>query len=351
MKAAVVEEIAKPLVVHSNWPDPECGPEDAIVEVQANGICLTDHHLWHGGWPWLGIATQTPIVLGHEFCGIVEEVGANVTRFKKRDRVAIPFNHSCGRCEQCQAGHQNVCLDLRLPMLHYTGGFGRYAKVARADVNLVPLPPSISFLEAGAMGCRFMTSWHGIVDQAKVCAGEWVAVFGCGGIGLAAVDIAAALGANVIAVSRTRGKLEMAKQLGAVATVNATDSDAVAQIVEMTNGGVQVSVDALGDAPTTLPAIECLRTRGRHLRLGVSSKQQGGTIPLPVDLFVVKELQFIGSFGMQAARYPAMLRMVESGKLHPGKLVTGTVAIEEAGGVLAGMGKFSTIGMTVITKW
>jgi D-arabinose 1-dehydrogenase-like Zn-dependent alcohol dehydrogenase len=126
-----------------------------------------------------------------------------LTRFKKGDRVAIPFNHSCGRCEECQAGHQNVCLDLRFPMLHYTGGFGRYAKVAHADVNLVPLPASISYLEAGAMGCRFMTSWHGVVDRAKVRAGEWVAVFGCGGIGLAAVNIATALGVNVIAVSRT----------------------------------------------------------------------------------------------------------------------------------------------------
>ncbi len=168
MKAAVVEEIAKPLVVHTHWPDPDCGPDDAVVEVQANGICLSDHHLWQGGWPWMGIATQTPMVLGHEFCGVVEEVGAKITRFEKGDRVAIPFNHSCGRCEQCQAGHQNVCLDLRLPMLHYTGGFGRYAKVTHADVNLVPLPPSISYLEAGAMGCRFMTSWHGVVDQANV---------------------------------------------------------------------------------------------------------------------------------------------------------------------------------------
>jgi alcohol dehydrogenase len=351
MKAAVVEEIAKPLVVHANWPDPDCSPDDAVVEVQANGICLSDHHIWQGGWPWVGIATQTPIVLGHEFCGVVEQVGANVTRFKKGDRVAIPFNHSCGRCEECQAGHQNVCLDLRLPMLHYTGGFGRYAKVAHADVNLVPLPESISYLEAGAMGCRFMTSWHGIVDRAKVGAGEWVAVFGCGGIGLAAVNIATALGANVIAVSRTQAKLEMAKRLGAVAVVNAADSQAANQILEITKGGAHVSVDALGDAPTALPAIQCLRTRGRHLRLGISSKQQGGTMPLPVDLFVFKELKLIGSLGMQSARFPAMLRMVESGKLHPAKLITGTVSIEEAGATLAQMGKFSTIGMTVITKW
>ncbi len=350
MKAAVVEEIAKPLVLHSNWPDPECGPDDAVIEVQANGICLTDYHIWMGGFPWVGIPTATPIVLGHEYAGVVQEVGSAVTRFRKGQRVAIPFNHSCGRCEQCQDGHQNVCSDVRFPMFHYTGGFGRYTKVARADVNLVPLPESISFLEAAAMGCRFMTSWHGVVDQAKIKAGEWVAVFGCGGIGLAAVDIATALGANVIAVSRTAAKLEMAKQLGAVATVTAGD-DAVAQIVELTKGGAHVSIDALGDAPTVLPSLYCLRTRGRHLRLGVSSKEQGGVIPIPVDLFVFKELQLIGSLGMQAARYPAMLSMVESGKLHPGKLITGTVKIEEASGVLEQMGAFTGIGMTVITQW
>ncbi len=91
-----------------------------------------------------------------------------VDGFKKGDRVVVPFNHSCGVCEQCQDGHQNVCLNVRFPMFHYTGGFGRYAKVSRAAVNLVPLPESISFVHAAGMGCRFMTSWHGIVDQAKV---------------------------------------------------------------------------------------------------------------------------------------------------------------------------------------
>ena len=199
----MVEEIGKPLVVHRDWPDPDCGMDEAVIRVEANGICRTDHHMWKGGWPWLGITTPVPIVLGHEYCGVVEQVGASVSRVRPRDRVVVPFNHSCGRCDVCQAGHQNVCVDLRFPMLHYTGGFGRYAKVARADVNLVVLPPAISYVDAAGLGCRFMTSWHGVVDQACVQAGEWVAVFGCGGVGLAAVDICTALGANVVAVSRT----------------------------------------------------------------------------------------------------------------------------------------------------
>jgi D-arabinose 1-dehydrogenase-like Zn-dependent alcohol dehydrogenase len=273
-----------------------------------------------------------------------------VTRHRRRDRVVAPFNHSCGRCEQCQAAHQNVCADLRLPMVHYSGGFGRYAKVSRADVNLVTLPDSVSFVDAASLGCRFVTAWHGVVDQAAVQPGEWVTVFGCGGVGLAAVDICTAIGANVVAVSRTAAKLALAKELGAVHTVTATDTT-VEQIVQLTGGGAHVSIDALGDAETVIPALFSLRTRGRHLRLGTSSKEQGGTIPLPVDLIVFRELQVIGSFGMPAARFPDMLRLVESGRLHPGKMVSGTVAIEDAGAALDRMSGYGTVGMEVITTW
>ncbi|HBY64160.1 MAG TPA: alcohol dehydrogenase [Solibacterales bacterium] len=351
MKAAVVEEIGKPLVVHADWPDPDCGATDAVIRVEANGLCLTDHHIWHGGWPWAGLPTATPIVLGHEYCGVVEEVGREVTRFRPGDRVVAPFNHACGVCEQCMAGNSHgVCLDVRFPMFHYTGGFGRLTKVSRADLNLVALPGNVSFVEAASIGCRFMTSWHGLVDQARVTAGEWVAVFGCGGVGLAAVNIARALGANVIAVSRTKEKLELARSLGAEAAVTA-GPDAVTAIKELTRGGAHVSVDALGDEETMLPALYCLRPKGRLLRLGTCSKKQQGLIAMPVDLIVFQELEIVGSLGMQAARYPAMLRMVESGKVTPGKLVSGTVTIEEAGPELARMGDYQSIGTRVIDRW
>jgi D-arabinose 1-dehydrogenase-like Zn-dependent alcohol dehydrogenase len=351
MKAAVVEAIGKPLVVHTDWPDPDCGATDAVIRVEANGICLTDYHIWQGGFPWLGMATQVPIVLGHEYCGVIEELGAGVSGFKKGDRVVVPFNHACGSCEQCRDGHENVCLDARYPMFHYTGGYGQYTKVSRAAVNVVPLPDPITFVDAAGLGCRYMTSWHGVVDQARVGAGEWVAVFGCGGVGLAAVDIASALGANVIAVSRTQAKLDLAAELGAVATVNASGDKVAERILEMTGGGVHVSVDALGDEETAIPALYSLRTRGRHLRLGVSSKKQAGHINFPVDLIVFKEIEVIGSIGMQPARYPAMLRMIEAGKLTPGRLVSGTLPIEGAGDVLAGMGTSGPIGTRVINRW
>ncbi len=347
MKAAVMEQFGEPLKVYDDWSDPDCGPRDAIIKVEACGICRSDYTLWNGGMGWMGIVPQLPAVLGHEYCGVVEEVGSEVPGFQKDDRVVSPFCHACGTCEFCTAGHQNVCANTQIPSIHYTGGYASYTKVANADVNLVKLPAAISFPEAAGMGCRFITAYHGVVDQAAVRDGEWVAVFACGGVGLAAVNIASALGANVIAVSRNEGKLALAKKLGATHTITA-GPDAPNKIVDLTGGGAHVSVDALGAADTAIPAIMSLRTRGRHLRLGVSNKKEQGQISLPVDLILFRELSVVGSFGMQAARFPEMLRMVESGRLNPGLLVGDTVALEKASDVLASMTGYETLAMSVI---
>jgi D-arabinose 1-dehydrogenase-like Zn-dependent alcohol dehydrogenase len=349
MKAAVIEQFGEPLKIHNDWSDPECGPRDAIIKVEACGICRSDYTLWNGGMEWMGIVPELPAVLGHEYCGVVEEVGSEVTGFKQGDRVVSPFGHACGDCELCNDGHQNVCANLQIPSVHYTGGYATLTKVANADLNLVELPEVISFTEAAGMGCRFITSYHGVVDQAGVREGEWVAVFACGGVGLAAVNIAAALGANVIAVSRSHEKLELAKQLGASHTVTA-GPDAPDEIVEITEGGAHVSVDALGAAETAIPAIMSLRTRGRHLRLGGSNHKDQGQVSIPVDVILFRELSIIGSFGMQAARFPEMLEMVESRRLNPDQLVGNTVTLEEAGDVLASMGRYDTMAMSVITS-
>src|SRR5205823_145181 len=168
----------------------------------------------------------------------------------------------------CQSGHHNICDTMLTPGVVSWGGYGRRAGVPFADVNLVPLPESIGFVEAASMGCRYMTAFHGVVDQAKVGAGEWVAVHGCGGVGLSAVQIATALGANVIAVDVADEKLAFAKELGAVATVNATKGDPAAAILDLTRGGAHVSIDALGIAATCRNSVNSLRKRGRHLQIG-----------------------------------------------------------------------------------
>ena len=347
MRAAVMEKFAAPLVVHDNWADPQCGPRDAVLKVEACGVCRSDYTLWQGGMEWVGVVPPVPTVLGHEYCGVVEEVGAEVNHFKPGDRVVSPFCHACGHCEFCAEGHQNVCTSLTFPAAHYTGGFATRTKVANADVNLVALPESISYPEAAGMGCRFITSYHGVVDQAKVRPGEWVAVFACGGVGLAAVDIATAMGANVVAVSRSKEKLALARKLGAVDTVTA-GPEAAEQVVELTGGGAHVTIDALGAASTMLPALFSLRSRGRHLRLGVSNKDDQGQVAIPVDLLTFREIEIIGSFGMQAARYPEMFRMIEAGRLHPGTLVGETVGLAGVSDVLQSMKGFDTVAMTVM---
>jgi alcohol dehydrogenase len=350
MKAAVMEGIREPLVVR-DVPDPTLPANGVVLRVEANGICRSDWHLWTGDWSWFGLQVVVPHVLGHEFCGVVEEVGRDVTRWAKGDRVLVPFSMGDGTCEWCRTGHHNICDALLTPGVVSWGGYARRAAVPFADVNLVALPPAVGFVDAASMGCRYMTSFHGVVDQARVEAGEWVAVHGCGGVGLSAVQIATALGANVVAVDVAEEKLAVAKELGAVATVNAAGTDAAAAVVEVTKGGAHVSIDALGIGATCRNSINSLRKRGRHLQIGLTSAEDKGEVALPIDVIVLKEVTIIGSLGMQAPRFGAMLRMVESGKLAPGKLVHKRIPLEEAGDVLASMDRFATVGVTVIDRY
>jgi D-arabinose 1-dehydrogenase-like Zn-dependent alcohol dehydrogenase len=350
MRAAVLEATEKPFVVR-DVPTPALVPNGVILRVEANGICRSDWHIWKGDWSWVGVVPQLPSVIGHEFCGVIEEVGPEVKRWKKGDRVIVPFSGGEGTCDWCQSGHQNMCDTPVLPGLSYSGGYGRYSSIPYADVNLVRLPDSFGFVEAASMGCRFMTSFHGIVDQAQVHPGEWVAVHGCGGIGLSAVQIAAALGARVIAVDVADAKLAFAKELGAEATVNATKDDVPRAIATLTNGGAHVSIDALGIAATCLNSILCLRKRGRHLQIGLTTAAEKGMVAFPVDVMVFKELQVIASFGMQAPHFAAMLAMVEAKKVNPGKLVSRTVGLEDVTSVVESMGSYGTTGVTVIDRY
>lgn len=350
MRALVMEELKKPLVIR-DMPDPECADDGVVIKVEANGVCRSDWHAWQGDWDWIGIKLPLPHILGHEFSGIIEEAGKDVKNFKKGDRVIAPFTIGDGTCPYCQSGHHNICENIQLLGFSTWGGYGRYTAVPSADINLVKLPDSISFVEAAGMGCRFMTAFHGITDQAKVTGGEWVTVHGCGGVGLSAIQIASALGANVIAVDIGEDKLNLAKQLGAVTAINAKDGHTTEAIREITKGGAHVSVDALGITQTCQAAINGLRKRGRHLQIGLTSRDEEGMIPLPIDFIVQSEIQLIGSLGMQPSRYPSMLSMVESGKLKPGSLVTKTISLDEVPKVFDEMDTFQNLGVTVVDKW
>lgn len=292
-----------------------------------------------------------PLVMGHEFGGMVEEVGSDVQNFKPGDRVTVPFHMACGRCEYCYSSRSNLCLAHGVIGVHFNGGYGRLASVPDADVNLVRLPDEVDFLSASAMGCRYMTSFHGVVDRAKVQPGEWFAVFGVGGIGLSAIQIAAALGAQVVAVDISDEKLEMARKEGAVASVNAAEDDPAEAVRDVTGGGADVSLDALGSEKTILPAVLSLRKGGRHLQIGLTSQEEQGMVPLPVDAMVLQEVTFIPSLGCPVTSYPGLLRLVADKKLKPKRLVTNTVSVEEASDVLSSMTDFATLGFNVIDTW
>ena len=350
MKAAVMTGVRKPLEIRE-VPTPKAAPGGVLVRVEANGVCRSDWHAWVGDWSWFGLNLSMPWVLGHEFCGVIEEVGAGIRRFKKGDRVLVPFSQGEGTCEWCRSGHQNICDTPLVPGVAYWGGYGRRVAIPFADVNLVRLPDGVQFVDAASMGCRYMTAFHALVDQAQVRPGEWLAVHGCGGVGLSAVQIGAAMGANVIAVDVSEDKLAAARGEGALHTINASKDEPIGAILGLTGGGAHVSVDALGVKATCVNSVMCTRKRGRHLQVGLTSSEEQGQIALPIDIIVLKEVRIIGSLGMQAPNFSRMLHMVENRKLNPGKLVHRKIGLEEASGVLEAMDKFGTVGVTVISQY
>lgn len=350
MKAAVLEAFRQPLVV-KEMPDPIPGPGDAIVRVEGAGICRSDWHAWMGDWEWIGLKPQLPIIPGHEMAGVVEEVGPNVRRFKKGDHVLCPVVWACGACEFCLKGRQNLCANTQIPGFTLNGGYGRLLKVVNADLNLIPLPEEIDFVTAAAMGCRFPTAYHAVRDQGRVKGGEWVVVHGCGGVGLSAVHIAAALGASVVAVDIFDEKLAKARELGAVATVNAARESVPEAVKEITKGGAHVSIDALGIQATCINSLLSLRKGGRHVQVGLTTQVEKGQVPIPVDMIVAMEIEFVGSLVHPQSGYDSLLEMVTRGKLDPKKLVGRTIRVEEASSVLEAMSKFETIGMVIINQW
>jgi D-arabinose 1-dehydrogenase-like Zn-dependent alcohol dehydrogenase len=352
MRAAVVEELNTPLVIR-NVPDPDCPVDGAIVRVGANGICRTDWHLWTGDWAWRGLAIEPPFVLGHEFSGTIEEVGREVRGWKKGDRVIFPMNPGEGTCEWCRNGSQHICDagHTLVPGVSYWGAFGEYVAVRYADVNLVRLPDSMSFVDSASLACRYAAAFHGVVDKARVRGGEWVAVHGCGGMGLSAVQIAAAVGAKVIAVDISARALAVARELGAIHVVNAKTDNPVEAIKTLTNGGAQVSIDALGIEDTCRDAVLSLRKLGRHVQLGHTTRNEAGYVPLPIDVILLNELKLFGAFGMAGQRYDTMLAMCEAGTLQPGRVVRERVGLEGVTSVFEAMGAYDTTGLVVIDRF
>lgn len=327
--------------------DPVPAPHGVVVKVEASGVCRSDWHGWLGHDPDIVL----PHVPGHELAGTIIDVGRGVSRFRVGERVTVPFVSGCGRCGECHSGNHQVCPNQQQPGFTYWGSFAEYVGIHYADTNLVHLPEELDFATAASLGCRFATSFRAVVDQARVRPGEWVAVHGCGGVGLSAVMIAASLGANVVAIDLDAAKLDFARTIGAVAVVNGGDVTDVAEAVrEITGGGAHVSIDALGHRVTSFNSIRNLRRRGRHIQVGLMLGDDAAP-PVPMAQIISHELEIYGSHGMQAWRYDDMLAMIAKGRLAPEKLVGRRVTLEEAVPALVSMDTSHDIGISVITSF
>lgn len=308
---------------------PVCPVDGAIIGVAATGVCRSDWHAWRGHDP-----VPLPHIPGHEFAGTVTEVGPEVSSVAVGDRVTAPFVNGCGRCEWCRTGQAQVCPEQTQPGFTGPGSFAEQVVVPAADLNLVRLPDEIDFVSAAALGCRFATAFRALTGHGAVGPGIWVAVFGCGGVGLSAVMIAAVLGARVAAVDPSPAARTRAAELGAELTLAADDP--AAELRAATGGGVHFSLDAFGSPATADFSIRSLRRRGRHVQVGLLLGADSRT-PIPWDLVVAHELQVVGSHGMAAADYPAMLAMVADGRLQPRRLVGSVIALDEIPSALMAM--------------
>jgi len=343
MRALLYEEYGGPLRV-VDVPEPMPSADGVVIRVGATGVCRSDWHGWQGHDPDITL----PHVPGHELAGTIEAIGAGVRRWRVGDRVTVPFVCACGSCPRCAAGDHQVCDRQTQPGFTHWGSFAELVALHAADVNLVALPDAMSFTTAAALGCRYATSFRAVVDHGKVRPGEWLAVHGCGGVGLSAVQIAVAGGARVVAVDVNAAALTMATAIGAEAVVEATGLTplAVSQAVrDVTGGGAQISLDALGSEATCAASVLSLRPRGRHVQVGLLP---GGSA-VPMDRVVALELELYGSHGMPAHAYPELLGLVTSGRLRPDLLVAREITLAESAEALAAVGQVA--GLTVVTSF
>ena len=341
MRAIYFEEFAGPLIV-KDIPIPSAEKSSVVIRVMATGLCRSDWHAWMGHDSDVAL----PHVPGHEFAGVISSVGAEVITFKVGDRVTVPFISGCGQCEFCLRGDAQVCPTQTQPGFTHFGSFAEYVQIHSADFNLIHLPADLSFETAASLGCRFATSFRGLVDRAQVLPGEWVAIFGCGGVGLSAIMIAKALGAKVIALDISPSALAKAEEVGADYLINSTEVDPVSEILRI-SGGVDVSVDALGSPATASAGINSLRRLGRHLQLGLLPSDTGRTA-LPIGRVIAYELTLLGSHGMAAIDYPKLLLMVANKTLRPELLVTSSTTLAAGAIALANFAERRGVGIEII---
>ena len=337
----LMHEVGGPLEV-IDIPTPAAPDGGVVVEVRATGLCRSDWHAWAGH-----DQIELPHVPGHEFSGVVAEIGQGVRKWRIGDRVTAPFVSGCGTCEWCESGNAQVCPNQQQPGFTHWGSFAEFVTVHVADTNLVSIPDEVAFTAAASLGCRFATAYRALTARAGLTSGEWLTVIGAGGVGLSSVMIAKALGARVIAVDRHPEALEVALRLGADHVLQ-SGSEAVGPAVqELTGGGSHVAIDAVGSEDTCADSILSLRRRGRHVQVGLLPPVEGHP-RVQMERAITWELDLLGSHGMPATDYPTMLALIEQGDLRPQDLIERVVTLPDAARLLPHMDTAAPAGITLI---
>lgn len=322
MRAAVFQGSGRPLTI-GEVPLPSLGPGDVLVKVAACGFCHTDlHYLDHA----VPTAKPPPLVLGHEISGTVEAVAPGCSERSLGDRVLVPAVLPCGNCEFCRSGRGNICPQLRMLGNHIDGGFAEYVRVPALD--LVPLPTDLDLPSSAVIADALTTPYHAVVHRARVRSGDWVVVVGCGGVGINAVQFAAAAGAHVIAVDLRPEKLETAGRLGACETLNPSEyPDPGREVRKRTGGGADVALEVVGKPETVSMALSTLRRGGRLCVVGYSES----VVPLPLNRLMFFEHEIVGSLGCRPVDYPRVIEMVRKGKVRLEEVVTATLPLDRIG--------------------
>lgn len=338
---AVVYDAVGAMPVLREVADPQAPDGGVVVRVSASGVCRSDWHAWMGHDP-----VALPHVPGHEIAGVIEQVGFGVQSWQVGARVTAPFVCGCGVCATCREGDPQVCPDQTQPGFTHWGSFAERVVLHAADANLVALPDTLDDVEAAALGCRFATAYRAVTGHGGLQPGQWLAVYGAGGVGLSAVAIGAALGLRVVAVDVSADALARAAELGAEHTVLAGD-DVAAAVRELTGGGVHVGIDAMGSASVARQSVLSLRRRGRHVQAGLLLGDAADTA-LPMDRVIGHELSVHGTHGLAAADYPAMLDLVAA-RIDLRRLIGRVIGLEQAPAALASMSEAPAVaGITVI---
>src|SRR3990170_7038258 len=313
MRAAIFEAPHQPLRLQE-LPTPVPGAGELLVRVAACGVCHTDLHYTDHGVPTF---KSPPLVLGHEVSGTVAAVGPDVTGWEEGARILLPAVYGCGQCRMCRTGRENICERMVMFGNHVDGGYAEYLVAPAKDA--IPLPPGIPLVEGAIIADATTTPYHAVVNRGRVQPGDTVVVFGCGGIGLNCVQIAAAVGAQVIAVDIADAKLEWARRLGAKATVNPKAVERLdKELRKLTGGGADIAFECIGNPATQEQAFNAVRTGGRFVVVGSSDKP----MTLNTGKVMFREIEIIGSLGCRVVDYPRVLELARQGRIKVAELVT-----------------------------